>query len=79
MTEEATEAADTPAAAENAGLRDALSYPFADVLRERRTRRVAQGTSIDGGEVGHDSHKAPSPLSPLEEAVLIARSGSPAR
>jgi len=75
VTEEATEAADTPAAAENAGLRDALSYPFADVLRERRTRRVAQGTSIDGGEVGHDSDKAPSPLSPLEEAVLIASIG----
>jgi hypothetical protein len=60
---------------QHAGLRDLMTYPFMEVLRERRTRRVAQGVSIDAGEIGHRSDSAPSPLSPLEEAVLIASVG----
>jgi len=67
--------ADDPAehaAADHAGLRDFLSYSFADAIQDRRTRRVAQGVSLEGGPLSYTSENAPSPLSPLEEAILIA-------
>jgi hypothetical protein len=59
-------------AAEHAGLRDFLSYSFADAIQDRRTRRVAQGVSLKGGPLSYESDNAPSPLTPLEEAILIA-------
>src|SRR3712207_5414934 len=56
----------------HAGLQDFLSYPFAQAIQDRRTRRVAQGTSLKHGAQPYESANAPSPLTPLEEAVLIA-------
>ena len=59
-------------ATQHAGLQDFFSYPFADAIQDRRTRRVAQGVSLTGGPMSYESGNAPSPLSPLEEAILIA-------
>ncbi|WP_028058755.1 hypothetical protein [Candidatus Solirubrobacter pratensis] len=59
-------------AAEHAGLQDFLSYSFADAIQDRRTRRVAQGVSLKGGPMSYESSNEPSPLTPLEEAILIA-------
>ena len=36
--------------AQHAGLQDFLSYPFAECIQDRRTRRVAQGVSLQAGE-----------------------------
>lgn len=44
-------------------------------LAERRTRRIAQGVSLDAAGVSHTSTNAPKPLTPLEEAVLIVSTG----
>ena len=64
---------DSPAAAQqHAGLRDFFSYPFAQAIQDRRTRRVAQGTSLKYGAQPYESPNEPSPLTPLEEAILIA-------
>jgi hypothetical protein len=57
------------------GLADLLGYPLMAAIQERRTRRVAQGTSILAGDISHTSTNPPAPLSPLEEAVLITATG----
>src|SRR3954454_3338867 len=54
------------------GLQDLFSYPLTSALQDRRTRRVAQGTSLKHGAQPYESANAPSPLTPLEEAILIA-------
>jgi hypothetical protein len=67
--------ADGAAAAENAGLQDFFAYPFANCIQDRRTRRVAQGVSFKAGAMEYDSPNHASPLTPLEEAILIASTG----
>lgn len=62
-------------AAGHSGLRDLFSYPLIDAIRERRTRRVARGVSIEAKELSYRSAAEPEPLSALEEAVLIASIG----
>ena len=57
------------------GLADLFKYPLMSALAERRTRRIAQGVSLDAAGVGHTSTNQPKPLSPLEEAVLIVSTG----
>ncbi|MEW6153122.1 MAG: hypothetical protein AB1673_03895 [Actinomycetota bacterium] len=57
------------------GLTDLFAYPLMACLQDRRTRRVARGVSITAGDASHQSTNAPSPLSPLEEAVLIGSIG----
>src|SRR6185295_8886787 len=54
------------------GLKDLFSYPLTAALQDRRTRRVAQGVSLKHGAQPYESQNDPSPLSPLEEAILIA-------
>jgi hypothetical protein len=54
------------------GLKDLFSYPLTSALQDRRTRRVAQGVSLKYGAQPYESPNEPSPLSPLEEAILIA-------
>src|SRR3954453_11537509 len=54
------------------GLQDLFSYPLTSALQDRRTRRVAQGTSLKHGALPYESPNEPSPLTPLEEAILIA-------
>src|ERR687898_348014 len=63
---------DQPKTEQHAGLEDFFAYPFAQAIQDRRTRRVAQGTSLEQGAQPYTSSNAPSPLSPLEEAILIA-------
>ena len=60
----------------HSGLNDLSSYPFISCLEERRTRRVARGTSIDAGPLSHKSTNRPAPLSRLEEAILIVCTGA---
>jgi hypothetical protein len=57
------------------GLDDLRGYPLISALQDRRTRRVARGVSIQAGEISHESTNAPAPLTPLEEAILIAATG----
>src|SRR3954465_12004410 len=57
---------------QHAGLQDFLNYPFAQAIQDRRTRRVAQGISLEHGAQPYTSSNPPSPLTPLEEAILIA-------
>jgi hypothetical protein len=46
-----------------------------EAIAERRTRRVARGTSISSGPISYTSPNEPTPLSPLEEAVLVVSTG----
>jgi hypothetical protein len=57
------------------GLQELFSYPLMAAIFDRRTRRVARGTSITSGPISHTSTNAPAPLSPLEEAVLVVSTG----
>ena len=57
------------------GLRELFSYPLMSAITERRTRRVARGTSITSGPISHTSTNAPAPLTPLEEAILVVATG----
>src|SRR5919112_3183962 len=66
-------AAPSPATGQqHSGLQDLFSYPLTSALQDRRTRRVAQGVSLKHGAQPYESSNAPSPLTPLEEAILIA-------
>lgn len=64
-----------PASAQSA-LRDLFEYPFMSCLIERRTRRIARGTSVIAGQLSHQSKNAPAPLGSLEEAILIVSTGA---
>ena len=57
------------------GLRELFTYPLMSAILQRRTRRVARGTSISSGPISYTSPNKPAPLSPLEEAVLIVSTG----
>ena len=61
------------------GLRELFTYPLMSAIFERRTRRVARGTSIVSGPISYNSPNKPAPLSPLEEAVLVVSTGSTGR
>src|SRR6516164_669694 len=68
--------ASSPAkAARSAGLDALFEYPLMSALFDRRTRRIARGTSVLANELSHTSSNAPAPLSALEEAVLIVATG----
>jgi hypothetical protein len=56
-------------------LAEVLRYPLLSAIRERRSRRVARGVSVDAGALSHSSTNPPAPLSPLEEAILIVATG----
>jgi hypothetical protein len=59
----------------HAGLQDLFGYPLAACMQDRRTRRVAQGVTINARDLSYESANDPSPLTPLEEAILIAATG----
>lgn len=65
------EAAPVASHAPHRSLQDLFSYPFMSALLERRTRRLARGTSLNAGSLTHVSENEPAPLEPLEEAILI--------
>jgi hypothetical protein len=57
-------------------LADLFARPLAQTLWRRRTHRVSRGVKlIKAGSMTYQSNQAPEPLSPLEEAVLIAATG----
>ena len=59
------------------GLRAALSYSLFDALAHRRSRRISKGIkSVPAGTLSYTSDQPPQPLSALEEAVLIAATGT---
>src|SRR4051812_2621679 len=58
------------------GLRDTLSYPLLSAIFNRRSRRISKGIrSVRAGSLSYQSNEEPQPLTPLEEAVLIAVTG----
>jgi hypothetical protein len=62
---------------ETAGLKAALTYPLFDALINRRSRRISKGIpEVRAGSLTYTSQQKPQPLSPLEEAVLIAATGT---
>lgn len=56
-------------------LTELMQYPLMRALVERRTRRLARGTSLEAGRLSWRSKNAPLPLSELEEAILIGSLG----
>ena len=58
------------------GFHEALGYPLFDAIFHRRSRRISQGIrSVPAGSLSYASTQEPQPLSPLEEALLIAATG----
>jgi hypothetical protein len=64
-----------PAGSPERGLHELFAYPLMSAILERRTRRVARGTSIASGSISYASANKPAPLTSLEEAVLIVSTG----
>ena len=61
---------------EESGFKRALEYPLFSAIFNRRTRRVSKGiASIPAGSLSYTSTQSAQPLSPLEEALLIAATG----
>jgi hypothetical protein len=60
-----------PVSTRHPALEELFRYPFMSALTERRTRRIARGTSINAGPVSWESKNQPAPLEKLEEAILI--------
>jgi hypothetical protein len=59
------------------GFEAALQYPLFRALFERRSRRIPKGIkSVDAGSLTYTSDQEPQPLTPLEEAMLIAATGT---
>lgn len=68
--------ADTAAGFDSAGFDEALGYPFFSALFNRRSRRISRGIrSVPAGSLTYTSSQQPEPLTPLEEALLIAVTG----
>jgi hypothetical protein len=67
----------TPSARQSrsAGIDALFQYPLMSALFDRRTRRIARGTSVLADSLSHTSTNNPAPLSALEEAVLIVSTG----
>jgi hypothetical protein len=65
----------TPSApGRNPGLDALFQYPLMSAILERRTRRIARGTSVLADQLSYSSPNKPAPLSALEQAVLIVAS-----
>src|ERR1700676_1221508 len=64
-----------PTKVRNPGLDALFQYPLMSAIMDRRTRRIARGTSLVSDGLSHTTTNAPAPLSALEEAVLIVSTG----
>ncbi len=52
-------------------------YPVLDAIFRRRSRRISKGMgSVPAGSLSYTSAAEPQPLTPLEEAILIAATGT---
>ena len=61
----------------NSGFDSLAEYPLLRAVFQRRSRRIAKGIkSVPAGSLSYTSSQEPQPLSPLEEAVLIAMTGA---
>jgi len=61
---------------EGNGFEEALRYPLFGALFNRRSRRISKGIhSVKAGSLTYTSTKEPEPLTPIEEALLIAATG----
>ncbi|WP_320773510.1 hypothetical protein [Streptomyces sp. CRN 30] len=58
------------------GLDDLMRRPLLETVWRRRTHRVARGAKVLAGSMTYTSQHAAQPLSELEEAVLVALTGS---
>ena len=59
------------------GFDEALRYPLFSAIAHRRSRRISKGLrTVAAGSLTYESTKEPQPLSPLEEALLIAATGT---
>ena len=65
----------TPGPSRSAGIDALFQYPLMSAIFNRRTRRIARGTSLQSDGLSYTSNNAPAPLSALEEAVLIVSIG----
>ncbi len=59
----------------NAGLRAFAERPLLETLHSRRTHRVSRGSSLEAGSMSYESDQPRTPLTDLEEAVLISLTG----
>lgn len=69
-------AAATETSTGNRGLDALFRRPLIEAIWRRRTHRVSQGSSVLAGSMSYQSDQPREPLSELEEAVLIAITGS---
>ena len=58
------------------GLEAFLNAPLARTLWNRRTKRVSRGSNVVAGSLSWKSQNDRAPLSPLQEAILIAATGA---
>jgi hypothetical protein len=58
------------------GLEALSRRPVLETIYRRRTHRVSRGSSVSAGSLSYRSPHEREPLTPLEEAVLIALTGS---
>lgn len=62
---------------EKDGFLRAIEYSLFDAIFHRRSRRVMRGIkAVHAGSLTYRSRKEPEPLSELEEALLIAATGT---
>jgi hypothetical protein len=59
----------------NAGLDALKERPLLTSIWRRRTHRMSRGTSVDAGSMSWESSQPRTPLTELEEAVLISLTG----
>ncbi len=67
---------DQQTARRSPGLDALLERPLLTSIWRRRTHRVSKGSSIDAGSMSYESTAPRTPLTELEEAVLISLTGS---
>ncbi len=60
---------------QHAGLTALLQRPLIETIFRRRTHRVSRGSSLSAGSMSYTSPDPHSPLTELEEAVLISLTG----
>jgi hypothetical protein len=60
---------------QHAGLAALMQRPLIETIFRRRTHRVSRGSSLSAGSMSYTSTQPRTPLSELEEAVLISLTG----
>jgi hypothetical protein len=73
---EGTRKGETRGTERSAGLEHLLRYSLFDAIAHRRSRRISRGIrDVWAGSLSYHSHEKAEPLTPLEEAILIAATG----